>query len=139
MGKTRFGKTGVCPPENNALKLTISLLSLLAASLLLAQDAVKVAPNNFKVLAENEQIRVVQDTLAPGETEAMHTHPAGWYYVTMPGTMKVTRADGKTEIWNAKAGEQAWMDADPPHTSENIGKTTIQYVLVEVKSATKKD
>ena len=58
-------------------------------------------------------------------------------YVTMPGTMKVTRADGKTEIWNAKAGEQAWMDADPPHMSENIGKTTIQYVLVEVKSAAK--
>ena len=139
MGKTRFGKTGVCPPENNALKLTISLLSLLAASLLLAQDAVKVAPDNFKVLAENEQIRVVQDTLAPGETEAMHTHPAGWYYVTMPGTMKVTRADGKTEIWNAKAGEQAWMDADPPNTSENIGKTTIQYVLMEVKSAARKD
>jgi len=139
MGKTRFGKTRVCPPENNALKLTISLLSLLAASLLLAQDAVKVAPKNFKVLAENEQIRVVLDTLAPGETEAMHTHPAGWYYVTMPGTMKVTRADGKTEVWNAKAGEQAWMDAEPAHTSENIGKTTIQYVLVEVKSAAKKD
>jgi quercetin dioxygenase-like cupin family protein len=139
MGKTRFGKTRVCPSEDNAVKLTISLLSLLAASLLLAQDAVKVAPNNFKVLQENEQVRVVQDTLAPGETEAMHTHPAGWYYVTMPGTMKVTRADGKTEIWNAKAGEQAWMDADPPHKSENIGKTTIQYVLVEVKSAAKND
>lgn len=65
----------------------------------------------------------------------MHTHPAGWYYVTMPGTLKVTRADGKTEIWNAKAGEQAWMDAEAPHTAENIGKSTIQYVLVEVKSA----
>ncbi|MBV8436174.1 MAG: hypothetical protein JOY95_01520 [Silvibacterium sp.] len=119
------------------MKTKLSLLFLLAAPLMLAQDAVKVAPNNFKVLSENEQVRVVQDTLAPGETEAMHTHPAGWYYVTMPGTMKVTRADGKTEIWNAKAGEQAWMDPDPPHMSENIGKTTIQYVLVEVKRAAK--
>jgi len=59
---------------------------------------------------------------------------AGWYYVTMPGTMKVTYADGKTQTWNAKAGEQAWMDAEPAHTSENIGTTTIQYVLVEVKT-----
>jgi len=118
---------------------TSMLLVLFAAPLLFAQDAVKVAPNNFKVLQENEHVRVVQDTLAPGETEAVHTHPAGWYYVTMPGTMKVTYADGKTEIWNAKAGEQAWMDAEPAHTSENIGNTTIQYVLVEVKSATKKD
>jgi len=120
-------------------KTVVSLLFLLTAPLLLAQDAVRVAPKNFKVLAENEQVRVVQDTLAPGETEAMHTHPAGWYYVTMPGTMRVTRADGKTEIWNAKAGEQAWMDAEAAHTSENIGKTTIQYVLVEVKSAARKD
>jgi len=48
---------------------------------------------------------------------------AGWYYVTMPGTMKVTYADGKTQTWNAKAGEQAWMDAEPAHTSENIGTT----------------
>ena len=52
----------------------------------------------------------------------------------MPGTMKVTYADGKTQTWNAKAGEQAWMDAEPAHTSENIGTTTIQYVLVEVKT-----
>jgi quercetin dioxygenase-like cupin family protein len=102
------------------------------------QDAVTVAPKNFKVLQENEEVRVVQDTLAPGETEAKHTHPAGWYYVTMPGTMKVMYADGRTTTWIAKAGEQAWMDAEPAHTSENIGKTTIQYVLVEVKSAAKK-
>ena len=113
----------------------VTLFCLLAVPLLLAQDAVKVAPQNFKVLVENEHVRVIQDTLAPGETEAMHTHPAGWYYVTMPGTMKVTRPNGKSEIWNAKAGEQAWMDADAEHTSENIGKSTIQYVLVEVKSA----
>ena len=65
----------------------------------------------------------------------MHTHPAGWYYVTMPGTMKITRPNGKSEIWNARAGEQAWMGADAEHMSENIGKSTIQYVPVEVKSA----
>ena len=120
-------------------KAAASLLFLLAAPLMLAQDAVKVAPKNFKVLQENEQVRVVQDTLAPGEVEATHTHPAGWYYVTLPGTMKVTYADGRTTTWTAKAGEQAWMDAEPAHTLENIGKTTIQYVLVEVKSAAKKD
>lgn len=120
-------------------KTAVSLFFLFAVPFLLAQDAVKVAPNNFKVLAENENVRVIQDTLAPGEKEAMHTHPAGWYYVTMPGTMKVTRADGKTETWNAKTGEQSWMDAEPAHTSENTGRTTIQYVLVEMKSAAKKD
>jgi len=110
----------------------------LMAGTVVAQDAVKVAPKNFKVLVENEHVRVVQDTLKPGEKEAQHTHPAGWYYVTQPGKMKVTYADGKVSTWDAKPGEQSWMDAEAAHTSENIGKSTIQYVLVEVKSVKKK-
>ncbi len=114
------------------------LVCLCACSVGYAQDAVKAAPRSFKVLKENEHVRVVQDTLAPGEKEAMHSHPAGWYYVTKPGNMKVTYADGRSTIWDAKAGEESWMDAEASHTSENIGKTTIQYVLVEVKSAAKK-
>ena len=48
-------------------KTAVSLFFLVAAPFLLTQDAVKVAPKNFKVLQENEQVRVVQDTLAPGE------------------------------------------------------------------------
>ena len=114
------------------------LVCLAVCSVATGQDAVKAAPKSFKVLKENEHVRVVQDTLAPGEIEAMHTHPAGWYYVTKPGKMKVTYANGKSTVWDAKAGEQSWMDAEAAHTSENIGKTTIQYVLVEVKSAAKK-
>lgn len=103
----------------------------------LAQDAVKVAPDHYKVLLENEHVRVIENTLAPGEKDAMHTHPAGWYYVTKPGTMKVVHADGKTETWEAKAGEAGWLKTEGPHTSENIGKTTMGFVLVEVKSAAK--
>jgi len=120
------------------MKRLVMLFTLSFAAATFAQDAVTVAPKNFKVLVDNEHVRVVQDTLKPGEKEAQHTHPAGWYYVTQPGKMKVTYADGKVSTWDAKLGEQAWMDAEAAHTSENIGKTTIQYVLVEVKSAKKK-
>ena len=34
-----------------------------------------------------------------------------------------------------RMGESAWMDGEEPHTAENVGKTTLQYILVEVKSA----
>jgi mannose-6-phosphate isomerase-like protein (cupin superfamily) len=120
------------------MKKVFFALCFVAAFTLTAQDAVKVAPKNFKVLVDNEHVRVIQDTLAPGETEATHSHPAGWYYVVSPGKMKVTYADGKSIVWDAKVGEQSWMDAEGPHTSENIGTTTLIYVLVEVKSAAKK-
>lgn len=103
----------------------------------LAQDAVKVAPDHYKVLLENDHVRVIENTLPPGAKDAMHTHPSGWYYVTRPGTMKVVHADGKTETWKARAGESGWLQTEGPHTSENIGKTTMGFVLVEIKSAGK--
>ncbi len=101
----------------------------------MAQDVMKVASNHYKVLVDNASVRVVQCTLAPGDKDPMHTHPANWGYVTKPGKMKVVYADGKTEVWDAKEGEQGWQDAEGPHTSENIGTTTMSFVLVEVKGA----
>ena len=101
----------------------------------LGQDAVKVAPDHYKVLLENDHVRVIENILPAGAKDAMHTHPSGWYYVTRPGTMKVVHADGKTEIWKARAGESGWLQTEGPHTSENIGKATMGFVLVEVKSA----
>jgi hypothetical protein len=38
-------------------------------------------------------------------------------------------------MWKPKAGDQAWMDGEEPHSAENVGKTTLQYILVEVKGA----
>ena len=102
-----------------------------------AQDVMKVAAEHYKVKVDNAHVRVVENILAPGEKDAMHTHPAGWFYVTIPGTMKIVFANGKTDTWEAKAGESGWMEAEGPHTSENVGKTTLGYVLVEVKSAEK--
>jgi beta-alanine degradation protein BauB len=102
-----------------------------------AQDVVKVAPEHNKVILENADVRVVENTLGPGERDAMHTHPSGWYYVTKPGTMRVFFADGKKATWEAKQGEGGWLQTKAPHTAENIGTTTMVYVLVEVKSAAK--
>lgn len=73
-----------------------------------AQDAVKVSPDHYKIKLENEHVRVIENTLAPGERDPMHAHPAGWCYVTRPGTMKIVHADGKSEIWEAKEGEAGW-------------------------------
>jgi oxalate decarboxylase/phosphoglucose isomerase-like protein (cupin superfamily) len=121
----------------SALGLTFALAFCLAGTAR-AQDAAVVAKDHYKILVDNAHVRVVENILKPGEKDAMHTHPAGWYYVTKPGTMKVVHADGKTEMWEAKAGEQGWMEAEGPHTSDNVGKTTMGYVLVEVKSAAAK-
>ncbi|HYM42143.1 MAG TPA: cupin domain-containing protein [Steroidobacteraceae bacterium] len=115
--------------------LSIGAGLLLLAGDALAQDVLKASPGTNKVLLENQYVRVLQSTFKPGAKEPMHTHPAGWYYVTRAGTLKVTYASGKVEMWTPKVGEQAWMDGEEPHSAENTGKTTLQYLLVEVKAA----
>jgi hypothetical protein len=114
------------------------LLCFLACSFIgstIAQDVMKVASDHHKLLFENDQVRVVENTLKPGEKDAPHTHPNGWYYVTAPGSMKVTMADGKVTVWEPKMSESGWLQTMSQHTSENVGNTTMKYVLVEVKSA----
>lgn len=54
-------------------------LSAVAAS---AQDVVVVSPATNKILVENPHVRVLESTFKPGAKEGLHTHPAGWYYVT---------------------------------------------------------
>jgi beta-alanine degradation protein BauB len=115
--------------------LFVSLAAYSSASR--AQDVIKIAPEHNKILLENADVRVIENTLAPGEKDAMHTHAPGWYYVKQPGTMKVVHSDGKIDTWEAKAGESGWLQTLDPHTAENIGKTTLVYVLVEVKSVAK--
>jgi quercetin dioxygenase-like cupin family protein len=100
-----------------------------------AQAVMTVAKEHYKVLVDNPYVRVVENTLAPGEKDPMHTHPAGFYYVTRPGTMRVVFADGRKLTWTPKADERGWSDAESAHTSENVGSAPMSYVLVEIKPA----
>jgi oxalate decarboxylase/phosphoglucose isomerase-like protein (cupin superfamily) len=120
---------------NTRSLLLASAATIALASVASAQDVMTVAKDHYRVLVDNPQVRVVENTLLPGQKDALHTHQAGWYYITKPGTMKVVFADGRTELWTPKAGESGWSPAEGAHTSENIGNAPMSYVLVEIKSA----
>lgn len=111
-----------------------AVAALFAPAGAFAQDVVRAAPGTSRVVFENQYIRVVRSHFAPGAAEAAHTHPAGWYYVTQGGALAVT-ADGKTSTWAPKAGAGEWSDGEAAHTARNLGKTPMEYLLIEVKSA----
>ena len=50
------------------------------ARAVLAQDPVKVAPDAYKVLLDNERVRVLSVTMKPGGKSPMHSHPANIVY-----------------------------------------------------------
>jgi quercetin dioxygenase-like cupin family protein len=113
--------------------ITLALASIGLVGRAEAQDVMAVAANHYKVLVDNRQVRVVENTLAPGEKDPWHTHPAGWYYVTQPGKMKVIFADGREMLWEPALGEAGWSAPEAAHTSENVGSAPMTYVLVELK------
>ncbi len=95
-------------------RLCLGALFCALAGLAVAQDVMKVAADHYKVLVDNAQVRVVENTLKPAEKDGLHTHPAGWYYVAAPGSMKVTSATGKVALGEPKAGKSGWMEAESP-------------------------
>lgn len=97
-------------------------------------DVLKASPAHFKLLLENEHVRVLEYTLKPGEKDTPHTHPAKSSYVVSGGKIKVYLENGETIIVDEVAGTASWMGYTGKHYVENIGSTTIKIVLTEVKS-----
>ncbi len=97
-------------------------------------DALKSSPANFKLLLENEYVRVLEYSLKPGEKDTPHTHPAKSSYVVSGGKLKVYLENGNTIIADEKAGTASWKDYVGKHYVENIGNTTVTIILTEIKS-----
>lgn len=96
-------------------------------------DPVKLSPDKFKVLLENEKVRVVEYTLKPGEKDEWHTHPAKSSYVVSGGKLKVFLKNGESIIADEKKGTASWMDYVGEHYVENIGDKTVKIVYTEIK------
>ena len=97
-------------------------------------DGLKASPANFKLLLENNYVRVLEYTLKPGEKDTPHTHPAKSSYIVSGGKIKVYLENGETLIFDEKAGTADWGDYVGKHSVENIGNTTVIIVLTEIKS-----
>lgn len=96
-------------------------------------DGLKVSPENFKLLLENEHVRVLEYTLQPGATDTPHTHPPKSSYVISSGKIKVYLENGEQLVFDEKAGTADWGDYVGKHKVENIGSTPVVIVLTEVK------
>ena len=103
----------------------------------MAQDPIKVGPNIYKNLFENDRVRMLEVTFAPGDSIAMHSHPDHAVYAVTGGKLRVTTSDGKTMEADLKAGDPIWFPA-VTHAAKNIGTTSLKLVVVELKEKSKK-
>jgi quinol monooxygenase YgiN/quercetin dioxygenase-like cupin family protein len=114
----------------------ICLAALFLATRVLAQDPVPLYPDNYKVLLENDRVRVLEFILRKGATEKFHRHPAAVTYVLSPFKIRFTFPDGTTKIREAKAGDVLFGE-EMTHSPLNIGDTDARGILVEMKTLPK--
>ena len=109
----------------------VALVGLAATSR--GQDPVPLYPENYKVLFENDRVRVLDFKLRKGASEKTHFHPANVAVFLADFTIRFTLPDGTTKIREGHPGEVAFSEATA-HTPENIGDTDAHGILIELKS-----
>jgi len=114
------------------LPLLVSCFAVLGAISVSAQDPVKLSPQYYKVLIDNDEVRVLEFHLKPGEKEPIHSHPRGFVYALSDAKLKISYPDGHTEEILVKAGEARWREP-VTHAGENIGNTEAHAIALELK------
>ena len=98
----------------------------------MAGDAVQVAPHVYKVLFENERVRLLEVRLKAGESSAMHSHPAYVIYGLSEGTVKFNSPSGESADVPVKAGDVMWREPED-HAVDNVGSTDVGALIFELK------
>ena len=123
------------------MKKIIHMVSLMlvcglvfAAKPVLAEDGdpLKMAPGIYSLLMENDNVRVCDIKMKPGDKIGMHSHPHHMLYILSGGKIQLSYADGTSKVIEAQPGQVLWSEAES-HMSENVGDTEVHAIIVELK------
>ena len=118
----------------------VALLAALGVSAdAIAQDASKANPRSYRVVLENNSVRVIEYKSRPGLGvcgEGMHSHPAHLTVVLSDWKGRATDADGSVVARDKKLGDVFWSEAET-HKVENTGRTNSRVLIIELKEAHK--
>jgi len=98
----------------------------------MADDAARVAPHVYRVLFENDRVRLLEVRMKPGEESALHSHPDYLIYALEGGTVELSDASGQSAQVTIEPGEKLWRDAEV-HSARNVGSTEMAALFFEVK------
>ncbi|MGB7293496.1 MAG: hypothetical protein WBD99_15095 [Thermodesulfobacteriota bacterium] len=111
--------------------LTIFTLTL-TRSRVTAQDPLQVSPDVYKLILDNDQVRVLEYQSKPGQIDGMHSHPNRLVYTFTPVKLKAVAPDGTVTDVDAEAGETFWL-GPVTNSIQNVGKSDARILIVEIK------
>ncbi len=113
--------------------LTMLLLATPLAFAARAQDPAATDPDKYRVLLDNERVRVLAYSDAPGAKTQLHRHPAFVVVALAPFKRRLTLADGRVLAREFQAGDVLFSGGEE-HIGENVGDTPTRIVMVELKA-----
>ena len=128
-----------CPASPLSRRQLVALLAAfgVAPDAVEAQDVAKSDPRNYRVVLENEKVRVLDYTSHPNTGVCgvgRHSHPAHVTVQMTPVQVRVTEVDSKPRLIDVPAGAIFYEPAIV-HTTENLGGTISRAYIIEVKDA----
>ena len=96
-------------------------------------DPVVTNPNFYKVLFENDQVRVLEYTDQPGDRTTPHEHPNSVMVTLSSFRRRLYAGDAERDV-DISAEKASWLPAQQ-HAGHNIGDTQTHVIFVEVKDS----
>lgn len=91
-------------------------------------------PAVYKVIFEDQNLRVIAATWKKGERDKPHSHPVvSIVYSLDDCRFRIRAADGTTRELITKAGTAMTVPITQSHSAENIGSTDCHAIFVERK------
>jgi hypothetical protein len=99
----------------------------------MSRDPIETDPDKYKVVFENDRVRVLEYKDQPGDRTSPHHHPDSVMYTLSSFQRRLVHGDQHTDV-DMQAGRVGWL-ASQDHHGENIGTTETHVLFVELKEA----
>lgn len=97
-------------------------------------DVLKVIPENYTLLLENEHVRVIEARIPPGTTEPLHRHLSGVSIAMTDYDIEHLQANGEwTPSMKRVPGTVYWSEGSV-HQVRNVGSTYSHTIRIELKN-----
>ena len=127
------GATIAITGKGSMFRISAFLIANLLLPVTYAQDPTVTDGDKYKLVFENECVRVLDYKDQSGEKTNQHRHSAFVLYALSTFQRSVTLPDGKVLKRQFKPGDVMWSDSQT-HIGENTGQTPTHVILVEMKS-----
>ena len=97
------------------------------------RDPIVTDPRLYRVVLENDSVRVLEYLDAPGDRTSPHEHPDSVMVTLSSFRRRLVAEGGETREVEFEPGLVRWLAAQT-HSGENIGDTATHVVFVELKS-----